>query len=91
VDIFFYIFAKLVSIILDAVMLAMVVRMLMPIFADVEGSRIYTFVCLLSEPFIIPIRFLLVKLNWLQNSPIDWSFTITYFVIVLIRNFLPII
>ncbi len=83
--------ARLIGITLDAVTFAMMIRMLLPLFTDAEGSRVYTFVTLISEPFIIPIRFLLFKMNWLQDSPIDWSFTISYMLIVLIRMFMPVI
>ncbi len=83
--------AKLIGITLDAVTLAMMVRMLMPLVLNTDGSRVFTFVTLVTEPFIIPVRFLLFKLNILQDSPIDWSFTLSYLLIVLIRMFLPVI
>lgn len=90
-DIFFYIAAKLIAITLDAVTFAMLIRMLLPLFLDTENSRIYAFVCVISEPFIAPVRFLLAKFNLLQGSVIDWSFTITYLLIVMLRYMLPII
>ena len=82
-------FARLIMILLELVSYAMIVRMLFPLFARVEDSKIYNFVCCVTEPFIAPVRFLLVKLNLLQNSPIDWSFTITYLIIILLQSFLP--
>lgn len=86
-----YIFATLVGLIIDVVSLAMMVRMLLPIFVDIEESKIYYFLLLITEPFIIPVRFILVKMNWLQDSPIDWSFFISYIVMALVRMILPII
>ena len=82
-------FARLIMILLKLVSYAMIVRMLFPFFARVEDSKIYNFVFCVTEPFIVPVRFLLVKLNLLQNSPIDWSFTITYLIIILLQSFLP--
>lgn len=85
-----YVIAAIIAIVLDVCSLAMLVRALLPLFFDAEGSRVYLFVCLITEPFIIPVRFLLHKFNLLQNSPIDWSFTITYMLIALIRVLLPV-
>ncbi len=84
-------FARIIGITLDAVTFAMFIRMLMPLFTETEGSRVYAFVTLISEPFIVPVRFLMVKFNWLQDSPIDWSFTLSYMIIVFVRMLLPVI
>ena len=82
-------FARLLMILLELVSYAMIVRMLFPFFARVEDSKIYNFVFCVTEPFIVPVRFLLVKLNLLQNSPIDWSFTLTYMIMAFMRVMLP--
>lgn len=68
----------------------MLVRMILSFFADPDG-KLYTFFFVVTEPFIVPVRFLLAKFNLLQDSPIDWSFTIAYFLIALVEMFLPII
>lgn len=81
--------ARFITVLLDAVSFAMIVRMLYPIFRNVEDSKIYAFVCCASEPFIAPVRFVLAKFNILQDSPIDWSFTISYLIIILVKAFLP--
>ncbi len=86
----FYVIAAVIAITLDLASLAFLLRALMPLFCDVESNRIYLFVCLVTEPFIIPVRFILVKFNLLQGSPIDWSFTISYLLIAMIRVFLPV-
>ncbi len=87
----FIITAKIIAVIIDVVSFAMIARMLLPLFGDAEDSKIGMFVALITEPFIIPIRFLLFKFNLLQDSPIDWSFTISYMVLIFVRMFLPII
>ena len=84
-------FARLVRILIEAVSLAMMVRMLIPLFKNPEESRLYLFVAYLTEPFIAPVRFLLIKFNLLQDSPIDWSFTITYFLLAIVGGMLPIL
>ena len=87
----FLILAKTVQIILDVVMLAMFVRMLMPLFFDAEGNLIYSLSCFISEPFIVPVRFLMTKLNVGQGSPIDWSFFATYLILSGLQLILPAI
>lgn len=87
----FYIFARFVGILLDGVSLAMIIRMLLPFFLDVEESRFYTFLSCVTEPFIIPVRFIFAKLNFLQDSPIDWSFTAAYLILTFVRFSLPML
>jgi uncharacterized protein YggT (Ycf19 family) len=91
VELILQFFASFVAVLLDAVSLAMLIRVLLQLFFDSDNSRISIFLACITEPFIMPIRFLMVKFNILQNSPIDWSFTVAYLVIVLLRMFLPVI
>ena len=69
----------------------MLIRMLMPIFTDIEESRVYGLSVLITEPFIAPVRFLMTKLNIGQNSPVDWAFFVSSILIVLLINILPAI
>ena len=85
------ILAKTVELSIAIVVFAMVVRMIMPLLFDIESSRIYLMCCLITEPVIMPVRFLMMKLNIGQNSPIDWSFFATYMILWLIRTILPAI
>ncbi len=86
-----YIFAKTVQIIISVVSFAMLLRAVLPIFIDAEGSRVFALCCLISEPFIAPVRFVMVKLNIGQGSPIDWSFFVTYLLLWILESFLPVI
>ncbi len=88
---FLYILAKSVDVLLGAVTLGMIIRMLLPLFTDAEGNKIYAFAVYITEPFIVPFRFLLWKLNIGQNLPIDLSFTVSYMALIFIRMLLPII
>ena len=87
----FLILAKTAELFVSAVVLAMAVRMIMPFFLDIEDSRVYLFTCLITEPIIAPVRFIMIKLNIGQDSPIDWSFFVTYMLLWLIRTVLPVI
>lgn len=86
-----YFVAKTVQILLGAVSLSMFVRMILSMFTDVTDNRIYAFCCFISEPFIIPVRFVLAKFNVGQDSPFDWAFFLTYLIIGLIQYMLPVI
>lgn len=87
----FYILAKTVAISLELVSIGMIVRMLIPFFLDPNESRLYAIAFFLTEPFIIPVRAAMVRLNIGQDSPIDWAFTITYIIIWLLGSLLPAI
>lgn len=89
--IFLYIIAKTVSVILSVVSFAMLARMLLPWFVDPMESNIYELVCLVTEPFVAPVRAVMFMFNIGQDSPIDWSFTIAYILIWLLQNLLPAI
>ncbi len=86
-----FIIAKAVQLLLALVSLAMTVRALMPIFFDVEESRIYLLACYISEPLVAPVRMIMVKLNVGQNSPIDWAFFVTYLIVWILESLLPVI
>ena len=88
---FLHFFASFIAVILDAVSIAMLARMIVSLIFGPEESRISMFLACITEPFIMPIRFIMAKLNVLQNSPIDWSFTFSYLVIIFLRFILPAI
>ena len=87
----FYIFAKTVSLVIDVVSISMFLRMILSLFSFGEPTenRLYMLSCYITEPFIMPVRFIMAKLNVLQNSPIDWSFTFAYLLIIFLRFVLP--
>ena len=82
------IFARLVAITLDVVSFAMLLRVILSLIGNMEGTKLHTFLLCITEPFIMPVRFLLAKFNLLQNSMIDWSFTVTLLLLEAIRIFL---
>ena len=90
-EVFFYIIAKSVSVFLGVIMLSMIARMFLPIFVDIEGNALFTFVCVVTELFITPVRAILIAFNIGQNSPIDWAFFISYLILSFIRSALPVI
>ena len=85
----FYIIAKTVAIALEVVSFAMIARMLLPFFVDPMESRLYLIASFMTEPFIAPVRAVMIRLNIGQDSPIDWAFSITYIIIWLLSGLLP--
>ncbi len=85
-EIILFILAKTVSIFLSAVSMAMLLRVVLSFFTDPGESRIYALCFYISEPFIMPFRLIMSKLNIGQDSPID----IPFFVSALVLNFLLI-
>ena len=81
--------ASLARILLEVLSFAMMIRVLLPIFFNPEGNRIYELTVMLTEPIVTPVRALLVKLNIGQGSPIDWSFFVTYLLISILGTILP--
>ena len=68
-------------------MLARAVLSWLP-FLD-EESKLQRFLFAATEPVIIPIRTLLEKSETIANLPIDLSFFVAYFLLILIGMFLP--
>ena len=92
----FYITAKVISLMLSAVSLAMFARVIMQLASMLtqfraEENKFYIFCFTVTEIFITPIRYLCAKFNLFMGTPIDAPFFITYLLISLLQSFLPII
>lgn len=66
---------------------AMLIRAILSWFM-LDGNRFVDFLHAVTEPFVYPIRRLLQKMNWLQGTPIDFSFMLTYLIISVLTIFL---
>ncbi len=82
-----YVLVNFVLIFVEVLTFAMLLRAILSWITDGTG-RFAQFLYVLTEPAIMPVRKLLFKMNWLQNSPIDFSFTITYFVLMIVEMIL---
>lgn len=86
-----YILAKSVRIFLDVISLAMMLRVILSLFVDVENNPIFALTVAITEPIVTPVRALLHKLGIGQNTPIDMGFMATYLILFIIDLFLPAI
>lgn len=79
-----YVLVNFVLIFIEIISFAMMIRALLSFFTDGTG-KFTQFLYVITEPVIMPIRKLLVKMNWLQDSPIDFSFTLAFFALLLVE------
>ncbi|MBP3375772.1 MAG: YggT family protein [Clostridia bacterium] len=79
-----YVLVNFALIFIEIISFAMFIRAILSWFTD-GGGKFTQFLYVITEPAIMPIRKLLVKMNWLQDSPIDFSFTLTFLVLMVIE------
>lgn len=92
----FYIIAKVISLMLSAISLAMFTRVIMELVGrmtsyDIQGNKFFIFCYTVTEIFVTPFRYLFARLNLFQGTPIDMPFFIAYITVSLLQGFLPII
>ena len=92
----FYIIAKVISLMLGALSLAMSTRVIMQIIArissyDIEGNPFYIFCHAVTEIYVTPFRYLCAKFNLFMGTPIDMPFFAAYMILVMLNGLLPII
>ena len=85
--IFLEILKGTVSVMLLTLQLAMTVRAVFSWF-PIEPNKFITFLNIITEPVIYPIRKLFQKMNWFQNIPLDMSFMTTFMIISILVLFL---
>ena len=86
-DILIELLKHVVLIFLMALQTAMTLRAILSWFM-MGGNKFMDFLYAITEPFVYPVRALFQRMNWLQGTPIDFSFMITYLLISLISLFL---
>lgn len=79
-----YVLVNFALFFIEIIGFAMMIRALLSFFTDGSG-KFSQFLYVITEPAIMPIRKLLVKKNWLQDSPIDFSFTLTLLALLAIE------
>lgn len=88
---FLTILAQTVALWLGLISSSMMLRALLPLVFDMEGSVFYGILCLITEPWIYPVRVIFYHLNIGQDSPVDMSFFTAYLLLVGVRMFLPVL
>lgn len=83
-EIALYILKNVASVGLIILMGAMFVRAILSWFPSGSEGVLDNFVFTLTEPFIVPVRALLERIEWVRNAPVDISFFITFLIISLL-------
>ena len=87
-----FVLANGVQLLLDIVMIAMFLRAVLSFFVSPDADfALLTVLAAITEPFILPFRALMVKFNLLQDSPIDFSFSVAMLAVWLVSAMLPTI
>ncbi len=86
-----YILAKTIEMFLGIVSFCMFMRVILQLFVDAENNKLFLVCATVSEFFVLPFRYIMNKLNIMQDTPIDAPFMVAYLFIVVIELFLPVI
>lgn len=87
-----YMLAVTVDLFLTVEYFAMFARVILSWFDHGEGgflTAFSNFTAFLTEPLIMPVRFLLSRFSFVQRCPVDLSFFATYILLVLVQAMLP--
>ena len=78
-----YVLVQFIICAIATISIAMCIRAVISWFYDGDGwfVRLLYFI---TEPVIMPVRLLLIKKNWLQNTPLDFSYLLTHLILFII-------
>ncbi len=80
-----YMAARLVSLLLWILEIAMLIRAIVSWIPSLDGSRWMNIVYLITDPIVVPVRGLFEKISLFRNSPIDFSFIIAYLLLGIVQ------
>lgn len=82
-----YVLVNFFTTFLSVLSFAMLIRAVIGWFFEAEGKFI-SFLYVLTEPVVIPIRKLFVRFNWFQDSPLDVAFSMAFIAIFVLETVL---
>lgn len=82
---FFYVLATFVDVLLTVLYFAIFVRVILSWLPLDEDGPFVSFVYLVTDPIILPIRALLDRTGLFENSPLDFSTLIAMVVLMLLQ------
>lgn len=89
---FIYVFTSFVHVFLGVLQLLMLIRAVISWFPmEDEGSPFVAFVHMLTEPAIVPVRFVLNIFGDFDSFPIDIPFFITMVLLMAVETMLPLV
>ena len=76
---------------LAVINICMLIRAVLSWFPIRDDNPILSFVCMVTEPIIAPIRKLFDRMGWFRNSPLDFSFLAAYLLLTVISTLLGVL
>lgn len=67
----------------------MLARAVFSWFSPDGENKIYAFLYYVTEPIVVPVRFVLERFETFRNIPFDLSFTIAWLLLSVIQMLLP--
>ena len=64
-------------------------RVLYPFFSAAEDSKAYSFLYATTEPFLMPVRGVLSRIEFFASSPVDFTYIITVMLVMVVQLLLP--
>jgi uncharacterized protein YggT (Ycf19 family) len=86
-----YIMRRTLLLLIDVVDVAFLLRAIFSWFDPERSWRFSTFLYLVTEPLIVPVRTLCYKKNWFQSTPLDVPFLITILLLSLLQTIIRIL
>ncbi len=83
-----YVVVRCALLFIDIIDLAMLVRVVLSWVAMDSQSKFVTFIYVVTEPVILPIRALCDKFGWFRGMPVDMPFFITAILLTILSVFL---
>jgi len=75
---------------LSVLEICMLVRAVLSWFPIQDDNPILSFVCMVTEPVVAPIRALFDHFGWFQNFPLDVSFFVAFMLISMLGGVLGV-
>ena len=86
-----YIVARVVQLFLGFAEFAMLLRAILSWFIHDENNKLMLFLVMVTEPLILPIRYVCSHIRALDNMMIDIPFFITFFMLSILNATLPVL
>ena len=83
---FIYILSHFVDVLLTVIYFAIFIRVILSWLPLDEDGPFASFVYLITDPIILPIRAVLERTGLFQNSPIDFSTLIAMILVMLVQT-----
>ncbi len=84
-EIALFLLKKTLSVAINALSIAMFVRAILSWLIDpMNEGRFSTFLYMLTEPVIMPMRALCAKMHWFEGMPMDMPYLLTFLCLTLL-------